>query len=66
MRKIAVGESFTVALILGIEKTCIRVGEYQDFQSKISCPAVRKVFVGECFTVAIILGTEKVWRREVG
>ena len=59
--KISVGESFTVALILGIEKFCIREGEYQDLLSKILCLTVPKKFVGESFTVALISGSGKVW-----
>ena len=59
MRRIFVGESFTVALISGIEKVCIRKGLYQGFPSKILCLTVPKISVGEIFTVALILGTEK-------
>ena len=59
MRRIFVGESFTVALISGIEKVCIRKGLYQGFPSKILCLTVPKISVGETFTVALILGTEK-------
>ena len=59
--KISVGESFTVALILGIEKFWIREGEYQDLLSKILCLTVPKNSVGESFTVALISGSEKVW-----
>ena len=66
MRRIFVGESFTVALISGIEKVWIRVGEYQDFLSKIYCLTVPKVSIGESFTVALISGIEKVWiKRKV-
>ena len=58
--KISVGESFTVALISGIEKLWIGGGEYQDFPSKIFCLTVPKISVGESFIVALISGTEKV------
>ena len=63
MTKISVGESFSVALISGIEKVCIRRGVYQGFPWKILCLTVRKIFVGESFTVALLLGFEKVWIR---
>ena len=61
MPKISVGESFTVALFSGIEKVWIRVGEYQDFLSKIYCVTVPKTSIGESFTVAFFSGIEKVW-----
>ena len=66
--KISVGESFTVAIVSGIEKVWIRGGgeEYQDFASKVFCLTVPKISVGESFTVAIISGIEKVWMREGG
>ena len=57
--KISAGESFTVALIFGIENFWIGVGEYQDFLSKFLCLTVPKNSVGESFTVALILGNEK-------
>ena len=59
MRKISVVETFTVALILGIEKVWIRVGEYQDVLSKIFCLTLTKNSAGESFTVALIFGSEK-------
>ena len=59
--KISVGESFTVALILGIENFWIGVGEYQNFLSKILGLTVPKNSVGESFTVALFSGSEKVW-----
>ena len=62
MPKITVGESFTVALILCIEKVWIRVGECQDFLSKIMCLPVPKISLGESFTVALFSGSEKIWR----
>ena len=47
--KISVGESFTVALISGIEKVWIRGGgrgrEYQDFPLKLFCLTVPKNFL---------------------
>ena len=59
--KFSVGESFTVALILSIEKFWIREEEYQDLLSKILGLTVPKISVGESFTVALISGSEKVW-----
>ena len=61
-------ESFTVALISGIEKIWMGGGgEYPDIPSKLFCLiTVSKKFVGESFTVALISGTEKVWRRGGG
>ena len=59
--KNSVGESFTVALILGNEKVWIRKGVYQGFASKILCLTVPKLSVGESFTVALFSGSEKVW-----
>ena len=44
--KISAGESFTVALISGIEKVWIRGGD-QDFPSKIFCLTLPKNFVKE-------------------
>ena len=59
--KISVGETFTVAIISGIEKIWITGGgEYQDFSWKFFCLTVPKNFVGASFTVAIFLGVEKV------
>ena len=66
MLKISVGESFTVAIISGIEKVWIRGGEYQDFPWKHFCLAVPKSFEGEPFSVSLISGTEKDWIREEG
>ena len=40
--KFFVGQSFTVALISGIEKVSIIRGEYQDFPSKFFCLTVPK------------------------
>ena len=57
----SVGESFTVALNLGIENVWIRVGECQDFLSKSLCLTVRKVFVGESFAIALFSKSEKEW-----
>ena len=59
--KISVGESFTVALILCIEKVWIRVGEYQYFLSRVFRLSLPKTSVGDFFTVALFSGTEKVW-----
>ena len=59
-----VGQSFTVAIISGIEKIWTRGGEqYQVFPWKSFCLTVPKRFVGQSFTVAIISGIEKVWIR---
>ena len=68
MPKNFVGELFSVSLLAGTEKVWIRerVGEYQDFPSKIFCLTVPKNFVGEPFSVLLIAGTEKVWIREGG
>ena len=63
--KISIGESFTVALISGIEKVWIRGGgEYQDFPSKSFCLTVPKNIVGEPFSVSLISGIEKVYASE--
>ena len=59
--KISVGESFTVAIVFGIEKIWIGVGEYQDFLSKILCLTVPKISLVESFTVALFSGSEKTW-----
>ena len=61
MPKISVGESFTAALISGIEEVWIREGGggYQDFPSKIFCVTVPKKFVGESFSHSIDSGIEK-------
>ena len=59
--KISVGESFTVALILGIENFWIGVGVYQEFMSKNLCLTVPKFSLGESFTVALFSGSEKIW-----
>ena len=64
--KVSVGETFTVALILGIEKVWIRAGYYQDFLSKFFCLTVRKNSVGESLTVALFSGSEMVWIGEGG
>ena len=58
-----VGESFTVAIISGIEKVWIRGGGYHDFPSKIFCLNVPKNFVGEPFCAVFqkISGSEKVY-----
>ena len=67
MPKTSLGESFTVAIISGIEKVWIRGGgEYQDFASKVFCLTVPKNFVGEPFSVSLSAGTEKVWIGEGG
>ena len=52
--KISVGESFTCAIISGIEEVGIRGGggEYQDFPSKVFCLTVPKCFIGEHFGVS--------------
>ena len=59
VRKIFVGESFTVAFISGIQKVWIRRGEYQEFLSKIFCLTVPTKFVGESFSNSINSGIEK-------
>ena len=60
---IFVGESFTVALISGIEKVWIRQRGVSMFSIESFCLTVPKVSVGESFTVALISGIEKVWIR---
>ena len=60
-KKISVGKSFTVALILGIENFWIGVGVYQVFLSKNLCLTVPKISLGESFTVALFSGSEKIW-----
>ena len=63
--KIFVGESFTVALTSGTEKSLDkRGGEYQDFLSKIFRLTVPKISVGESFTVVLISDCEKVYGQE--
>ena len=46
MPKISVGDSFTVALISGMEKVRMREGEYQEFPSKS--------FVSQGRTISIV------------
>ena len=60
----SVGESFTVALVSGIEKDWIRKrSEYRYFLSKIFYLTVPKNFVGEPFFAVFqkIPGSEKVY-----
>ena len=62
-------ESFTVALISGIEKFWMGGGgvsrySVEFFSSHHSLDS--KKFIGESLTVALISGTEKVWRRGGG
>ncbi len=65
--KIAVGESFIVALLSGIERFGGEGGRYQDFPSTIFCLTVpTKNSVGESFIVVLISGIEKVWSRGGG
>ena len=64
MPKIFVGESFTVALISGIEKVWIKGGGYQEFPSKIICLTVPKTLAGEPFRVSQHLPTRKVYELE--
>ena len=59
VRKTFVGESFTVALILCIEKVWISVGEHQGFLSKVYCLSLPKFSVAESFTVAFFCVLEK-------
>ena len=64
VRRIFVGESFTVALISGTEKDWMKRGGgmYHGFASTILCLLVPKITVGESFTVALFSGSEKIWR----
>ena len=58
--KNAVGEPFSLSLILGIEKVWMRGwGECQDFPSKISCLTVPKISVGEPLSTSLISSVEK-------
>ena len=62
--KNAVGEPFSLSLLSGMEKVCMRGwggggGECHDFPSKISCLTVPKSFVGQPFRVSLISGIEK-------
>ena len=68
MPKTSVGESFTVAIISGIEKFWIRGGGGVSRFSveKFFYLTVPKVSVGESFTVALNSGIEKIWIREGG
>ena len=62
--EISIGESFTVALVSGIEKVWIRKrSEYRYFPSKIFCLTVPKNFLGEPFCAVFqkIPGCEKVY-----
>ena len=65
-QKFSVGESFTVAIISGIEKFWLRGRKYQDLPSKTFCLTVQRIFVGEPFNVSLISGIEKVWLRGGG
>ena len=64
--KIFVGESFTVALISGIEKVWIRRRAVSRFSIENFCLTVPKNSVGESFTVALISGSEKVYGQQGG
>ena len=66
MPKRSVGESFTVALISGIEKVWTIGGGYPDFLSTLFCLRVPKTSVGESFTVALISVSENVYGQEGG
>ena len=65
MPKISIVESFTIAIVSGIEKVWIRVGERGDTKifRRLFCLTVPKSSVGESFTVAIVSGIEKIWLR---
>ena len=56
--KNAVGESFSVSLILGIEKFYASEGYVTIFHRKFFV-SVRKIFVGEPLSVLLISGIEK-------
>ena len=65
--EISVGESFTVALISGIEKVLIRGGGgCIKLFSPIFLSHSAEISVGESFTVALISGIENVWIRGGG
>ena len=59
--KNAIGEPFSLSLILSIKKVWMRGwgGDNQDFPSKVFCLTVPKLFVGEPFSVSLISGIEK-------
>ena len=65
MRKLSVGESFTVALVLGIEKLYASEGYVTifDFLSIIFCLTVPEEFAGEAFCDVFqeIPGSEQVY-----
>ena len=65
--KNAVGESFSLSLISGIEKVWMKGGgEVSSIAVEFFCLTVPKRFLGEPFSVSIILDTEKVWMRRWG
>ena len=66
MPKTSLEESFTVAIISGIEKVWIKGGggSIKIFRRKFFCLTVPKNFVGEPFGVSLIAGTEKIWIRQ--
>ena len=67
MPKIFVGQSFSVALISGIENLdWTGRWKYQDFPWKYFCLTVPKSHVGESFIVALISGSEKVYGQQGG
>ena len=61
--EISVGESFTVALISGIEKVWLKGGSIKIFHRKFFVLQCRN-FRRESFTVALISGVEKVWLKK--
>ena len=64
--KVSFGESFTVALISGMEKLWVRGGGVSRFSVEPFCLTVPKNSVGESFTVALIWAIKKVWIRGEG
>ena len=64
---ISVGQSFTLAIISGIEKVWIREGgRIKIFRRSFFVSQSLKISVGEAFTVAKISGFEKNWIKRGG
>ena len=57
-------ESFSVSLLSGIEKDCIRGGSIKTFRGKIFVSKSQKKLVGEHFRVSLILGIENFFVSE--
>ena len=66
MRRIFVGESFTVASFSGSGKSLDRRRGVSRFCVEIFCLTVPKISLGESFTVALFSGSEKVYGQQGG